>query len=229
MQTYRRLRTANMPHVRNRGFTLIELTVAISLMAVIVIAVCGIYFYILRLWERSQTATLAYMTAVAGMSRIEERAEKASYGYVTTGINPYQLVLYYPSNKNASGQYVPQWTYRQSSGKFILDYYSQTSIYSEVFYLSDASGDRTARGNILWRGKLMPSVGWVPDRDWSLIPGTNEGRVAPIQSIAFAFLPSLPYTTVPNVLTMTVTASRDYGGRTNTVRIKKSIMLRNHE
>ena len=216
------------------GVTLIEVMVATALTGILVTAVCSVYFYSLQAWERSRAAGAAYTTTVLGIRRLEERLEKAVRCTVYSNPTGDELILYFPSQTDSKGEYVPIWTANPTSGKTYLRYTPYGSNpYSEIYYLSDKSGIRAKPGNILWRGKYTTGVGWVPDSEWSLIPGTNppQGRVAPIKAISFSYTQNVTYSGYSSVYAVwiTITAEQKYRGQTSLISISRRVKLRNYE
>jgi hypothetical protein len=86
-----------------------------------------------------------------------------------------------------------------------------------TYYLSDLSGGAVTNGTILWR-----SVNGTADAAWSR--SGSKGRVVlGTGGLAFSFYP----TSDPETVTVTVTASRTSGTRTDKFPTTQEILLRN--
>ena len=213
MPIYSGFRAADKSANRIRGITLIELMVAASLTAVIITAVCSVYFYAMRLWQRGQAANLAYTTAVTGIERMEKEVENACAIAYTMSYN--EVFIRLPRDQDSAGEYVPV-EINNTFGYMTGD--------SMVFYLSDESGNRGTPGNILWRSVGVLGGALVPDTEWSLYPENNEPRVSPIKSMTFVFIGQL---WTPLVAEVTLTVERTCGTQTSEVTLKRCMKIRN--
>ncbi len=193
---------------RKAGVTLMELMVACGLTGLVVTSVCGVYVYALRLWDRGQAATSAYITASQGMDRICEVIEQAVDAQMTVYGD---LKVWVPRDKDSDGTYRPYW---ESNAE--LRYRSGDEV---VFYLSDHTGSTWASGKILWR-----RVNGSRDTAWSMIPGSTTGRVEPVESLAFQVYDVDPR----KVVRVTLETRQKCGSRTETLTFRRYVYLRNH-
>jgi hypothetical protein len=115
-----------------------------------------------------------------------------------------------PADTAQGGIYAPVWSggrLRYRSGNWI------------IFYLSDSTGSYARTGSILWAA----SMSWtgfpgsvVPDRAWSIYYNTQQGRIAPLNSLRFSLDSSgqLP--------TVTIAATSTYNTGTTTEPVAQS-------
>lgn len=195
--------------LRDQGVTLIELIIASSLTALVATAVCGVYVYALRLYERGQAANSAYVAATLGVDRMARLVENAvdahasSYG---------RLTIWLPMDQDSDGHHLPCWV-----GNSSLRYRPGDQI---TFYLSDTTGNAQLwHGNILWR-----SVNGQPDPSWSLLPGGTQGRVAPVTELLFWIA---TFDTRKRVC-IAVRTEQTYGNKVYPLTISRYVYLRNH-
>ena len=212
---------------REGGFTLMELVIASALTAIIVTAVCSVYMYSLRSWERGRATSMAYSTAVFAVKRLEDRIEKSISGYrIHNTYTGDSLILRFPITTDSLGNYVPIWYSPNPTYKSTFIYDAPSAIpYTEIFYLSDISGNRSVPGDILWRGTYKTGIGWVPDEEWSLA-STNprQGRIANVKSLGFSY----GYYGASYYATVTITVEQNYGKQTSQVILSRRIRMRNH-
>lgn len=163
----------------NKGFTLVELLVAGSVTALVLVSICGIYFLVSTEWEHQQGQANALMATSQTCSRLHELISQATGAISTDRFSTGDtLAINLPSDK-ANNIHVPFWT----GGK--LQYRSGLW---KVIYTSDSSGSYYRQGDILWLGDIVvsgSSYTIVPDRTWSMYYNSNKGRTAPIQSLRF--------------------------------------------
>lgn len=200
----------------SRAFTLVELLVATTVLALVLSSLCGIYFAVAKEWERQDGRGTALAATSAACTRISDYISQSVGAVVvnrfTTGD---ALAVNLPAN-TAYGTYVPTW----SGGK--VQYQSGNWI---IFYLSNATGNYSIAGNILWAatmnwGSFPGSV--TPDATWSLYYDQPKGRIAPISSIQFAVV-------TDNLPRVTITATSTYSTQTtqSQVRIVRTVCLQN--
>jgi prepilin-type N-terminal cleavage/methylation domain-containing protein len=153
-----------------RGFTLVELLIASTVLSLILTSLCGIYLSVAREWERQNGRGTALGATSMACTRLSDYISQ-SVGVVVVNrlATGDALAVNLPSN-SAYGTYVPTW----SGGK--VQYQSGSWI---IFYLSDSTGNYNVGGNILWAATM------------------NWGRIAPISSIQFSLVTdSLPRVTI---------------------------------
>ena len=194
------------------GFTLIELMITITILSMVVTALCYVFIANQKAFERQtgfSSALFATNTALSMMSDYVSNA-KACITINRFGSND-ALCIRLPVD-SAYGVYVP--TLVENT----FDYVDGQKV---VFYLSNSTGSYGANGNILWAGTTtswgFPSAANVtPDSSWSLYPSSTQGRIAPIASLSFTELSNVKY----EALQMTVTAT--YKAGTNSTNITLS-------
>jgi len=206
-------RTATGPR-KAGGVTLIELTIVCGLTALLATAVCGVYIYALRLWERGQAENSAYMAASIGMDRIAKLTENAVDAQIQW---PGYLMIVLPRDKESNGDYIP---YRAMTGQLMYRPGDQI-----IFYLSDNTGTYPqyshpqASHDILWR-----SVNAVRDRSWSLHPGTHKGRVAPVQALSF----EVTSIGTRKLVRITIQTRQTSGKHVHQLTLNRYVRLRNY-
>ena len=201
------------PRYNRRGFTLVELLVTITVLALILTAICDTYLMIQTEWSRQQgleDTRIAARQAISGVAAYMKVAHSAN---VMTRFTPNDTLQFYLPLDMAYGIYVPQKVSNMYRADAITPYY---------FYLSDSTGSFTRSGNILWAGYWsMGSV--VGDPSWSLYPGTTKGRIAPVQSLSF----SVDTTGFRPRVTTTVTTSCTINGTPEQFILSAVTSLRN--
>lgn len=189
--------------------TLIELMIACGLTALIVTAVCGVYVYALRLWDRGQAASSAHMTASLGMTRICKVLDLATNAD-TDAFGVFKIWV--PRDKDSAGEYLPCW---ESNAE--LRYHTGDEV---VFYLSNYTGSPSATGDILWK-----RVNGNPDSGYSLLPNSRMGRVSPVQALSLRVV----YTQgTRKLVQVTITAQQKQGREIGSLTLKRYVYLRNH-
>lgn len=163
------------------GFTLVELMIASAATVLILSSLCGVYFAVIREWQRQQGEGDALIASTRACSRIADYASVAVGAAVFTRITASDtLALNLPADTAYGGLYVPTW----NGGKMQF----RSGIWIAI-YLSDSTGNINRTGSILWAGTVTWSgstINVVPDRSWSLYYDRDIGRVAPLKSIRFA-------------------------------------------
>jgi prepilin-type N-terminal cleavage/methylation domain-containing protein len=168
---------------KNSGFTLVELVIAVALVALVTSALLLVFWSGITLWDRHQAESAALWNSTEAVRRIMADAGDAARCAVwaRSGLSD-ALEVILPADTDADGNYVPVWDHKKL-------------IYREgkrlIFYLSDATGAYNASGQILWRGTVSgasdPTPSNVaPDAQWSLYYNTTQGQVSGIESAAFA-------------------------------------------
>lgn len=158
-----------------------ELMIASAATVLILSSLCGVYFAVIREWQRQQGEGDALIASTRACSRIADYASVAVGAAVFTRITASDtLALNLPADTAYGGLYVPTW----NGGKMQF----RSGIWIAI-YLSDSTGNINRTGSILWAGTVTWSgstINVVPDRSWSLYYDRDIGRVAPLKSIRFA-------------------------------------------
>jgi len=229
---------------RTRGFTLVELTIASAVTALLLTTICGIYFATMTEWEHQQGLKDAVSATSRACSRLEEYiaqgvtaqlVDRFGLGFYDTLLVNMPLQTYsgpspwvagkVPSLviiRNTWGGYVPDWT--SDSGRLRLQYTSNNFQWV-AFYLSDATGRYDRTGSILWAAtadRTVTPMLVVPDTTWSMETATS-GRIAPLTSVRFTVDDSMK----PKRVTMTVVASHKLRSTVRQISLTRVVALRN--
>lgn len=206
---------ANRPH---SGFSLIELLVASSIVAVVITGVCGVYFSVARGWEHQQGVARVSGAVESACTRLAQYISQAVSAQVVPRFTSSDaLAINLPLDSPYPRVYAPVW----SGG--VCRFRSGTWI---IFYLSDSTGSYSRSGNILWAATMSWSDfpgSVVPDRGWSMYYDTNRGRVEGLKSLSFAVDSS---GSRPRV-TVTATASYSVGDIKRDISMTRTVCLRN--
>jgi len=205
------------PIFRGRyGFTLVEVMIATTVLALVLTSLCAIYFSVANEWQRQDGRGTALGATSMACTRVSDYVSQA-VGVVV--INRFgtgdALAVNLPAN-SAYGVYAPTWSggrIRYQTGNWM------------IFYLSNSTGSYGVSGNILWAatmtwGGFPGSV--TPDAAWSLYYDQPKGRIAPISSLQF----TLASDRLPR-LTMVATSSYAIGSTTSQVRLTRTVCLQN--
>jgi hypothetical protein len=93
---------------------------------------------------------------------------------------------------------------------------------THIFYLSDKTGAIASDGDLLWRATMtVGSLIKTPDAQWSLEPGTSEGRISGIS--AFGFTIDSANNRVDLALTV-----HDPANNSAPVTLTRSVVLEHH-
>lgn len=201
---------------RRGGFTIIEVLITSSVLALVLTSLCGVYFAIAKEWERQDGRGTALGASSMACTKLADYISQSTGAVVVDRLGTGDaLALNMPAN-SANGVYVPTW----SGGK--VKYQSGSWI---IFYLSDSTGDYSRSGDILWAatmnwGSFPGSV--TPDSTWSLYYDQAKGRISPITAIKF----TLTTDSLPRV-TVTVTSSYKTGSTTSKVQLNRTVCLQN--
>ena len=199
---------------RAAGFTLVEVTVVTAVMAMLLTALCAVYFASAADWQRQQGASDALTATSQACSRVTDYISQAVGLQVLTRYTTGDAIaVNLPADTANGGIYVPIW----SGGK--LQYRSGTWI---MFYLSDSTGNYSRSGNILWAGSVTWPAGSpvvVADRSWSIYYDTQLGRIAPLSSIQFSLDSSgqLPAVTITATSTYKIATTNKSIAQSRTV------------
>ncbi|HZO89759.1 MAG TPA: prepilin-type N-terminal cleavage/methylation domain-containing protein [Chthonomonadaceae bacterium] len=197
---------------RRRGLTLVEVLMALTLGAVVLVPVLLIFATLSGQWARQISRSKAIQEAnlaVDGMAKeIREAISFLPYDAATNTANVFTL----PANRDASGNYVPAW----QNGT--LQYQPGTQV---SFYLANARGN--AGGPNLWRQYKLPGGNWTADAAWSLLPGSSVPRIGDVQSLSFDATG-----TPPNVVRLTLTVAVTEGIRTWTYTVRRDVYMAHH-
>ncbi|MCE5199396.1 MAG: prepilin-type N-terminal cleavage/methylation domain-containing protein [Armatimonadota bacterium] len=201
----------------NKGFTLVELLVASTVMTIVLTSVCGVYFTVARGWERQQGEADALGATSRACARLNDYISQAVSATVLTRFRANDtLAVNLPADTANGGIYVPTWngsTFTCRSGNWI------------VFYLSDTSGSYSRQGDILWAATMswtnFPSS-VVPGQSWSLERAGGPGRITPLSTLQF----QLTSDTKPKV-TVAVSSSYKLNGTYKSLSLTTAVCLRN--
>lgn len=201
-----------------RGLTLVELMVASAVTVFIIGSICGVYFSVVKEWQRQQGEGDALVATTRACSRVADYAAVAVGTYVTTRFTTNDvLTLNLPLDTAYSGTYVPIW----NGGK--MQYRSGPWI---AFYLSDSTGNINRTGDILWAANVDMSGGSpvvVPDTSWSMYYNLNVGRITPLKSVRF----DLDQSGAKPLLTITAVSGYKVGGAEKQLRETRTVCMRN--
>ncbi|MGQ9454322.1 MAG: PulJ/GspJ family protein [Armatimonadota bacterium] len=203
---------------RNSGFSLMELLVASSVVAIVITSVCGVYFSVARAWEHQQGVARVSIAVESACTRLAQYISQAvSAQVVPRFASSDALAINLPLDSPYPGVYSPVWSRNR------CQFRSGTWI---IFYLSDSTGSYSRSGNILWAATMswsdFPSS-VSPDRGWSMYYDTNRGRVEDLKSLSFVVDSggSRP------MVVVTATASYSVGGAERDVSMTRTICLHN--
>ena len=195
-----------------------------ALTALLLLAICGIYFSTQTEWEHQQGMRDAVSATSRACTRIEEYIAQAvtvqlvdrfGSGYndalllnmpalANSGASPWTVgqVPNMAIIRNTYGGYVPDWT--SASGRLRVQYTSSSAQWL-AFYLSDTTGRYDHTGSILWAAtadRTGSPMTVTPDTSWSMDNSTT-GKIAPLTSIRF----TVDDTMNPKRVTITVITS----------------------
>ncbi|MGI6294833.1 MAG: PulJ/GspJ family protein [Armatimonadota bacterium] len=210
----RRLGSVNK--TQKNGFTLVEVLVVSTVLALLLTSLCGIYLSVAGEWERQGGQGTALVATSMACTRLSEIMSQATGAVVLQRFEPGDAIAVNLPADRAGGIYVPVW----NSGK--VQYQSGNWV---VFYLSDSTGNYNRTGDILWSASMnwgMYPRGIVPDAGWSLYYNQPIGRVAPISSLQFSMS-----TDDRPLVTIVATSEYKAGATQATLRQHKSICLQN--
>ena len=203
----------------NKGFTLVELLIAGSVTAMVLVSICGIYFLISREWEHQQGQADALMATSQACTRLDEKISQATSAFLMTRfVSNDALVINLPNDKSGS-IYVPYWSNTKLQFRSGL---------WKVFYTSDSTGSYARQGDILWMGAVTWPGGVftvTPDTTWSMYYNTKRGRTTPIKSLRFA----LDSTSNLDRVTITVVSAYKLGTTEEQLSQTRTVCLRNSE
>ncbi len=213
------MRHCSTRHRPATGFTLVELLVAISSLAVILSGLCGVFLVNQAEFDRQSGCSSALVATRTACDELGTYTENAMLAKVFTRYTPGDtLALCLPAD-TAYGVYVPISAndYKYRAGQTI------------VFYLSDTTGKYDRSGNILWKGTMISwrnpnAIDVTPDTAWSYLTSVAQGRITPISYINFTMPSSgVKYTTV----SITVSAPYKAGSTTTSLTRNRKACLRN--
>lgn len=213
------------------GLTLIEMNVAIILLAVIMTAVLGIYGAVASLWERTSTQNDSQMMLGEAAGRLTSALRDGCHIVIFTRFTTNDtVVITYPRDSTPEGDFSPtksgaQPTYKKSDDSR-----------REIWYLSNSSGSITSKGDILWvastseddddAADLAEANEITPDSTRSLLPGTRIGQVAPVTALRI----DPPSNGDPAwYYKVTVANSEKRGSQSALATLTRRVYVRNHE
>jgi hypothetical protein len=188
--------------------TLVEVLVAGSLIALVVGALCEMYLVGQKLAKRVGAQATAWQMANLGMERMAAIIEQGVSATVVGGGGELEMTL--PIDRDANGNYLPRLVgagLAYGNGEMVR------------FYCANSGG--VASGDILWLARKPVAGAWTPDAEWSLTPGTTQGRVQPVSSLSFVKVNDC-------AVTATIAASEPYGDKSASATLTRTIYLRNH-
>jgi prepilin-type N-terminal cleavage/methylation domain-containing protein len=202
----------------NRGVTLIELLVAVSVSGLLLIATLGIL--------NSSTQQLGAQTSRAKAILIANQAMNAMTKDIRNSISVQAdakgvLSVYtLPGNTDTAGNYVPVW----QNGSLVYTPGLQ------IHYRLSNKKDNSSGGTNLWReywqtgGLLGLGSSFTPDTAWSDIPGlTDQPYFQPVQTLTFSNT-GLP----PNTIRVSVTVAVTEGKQSTNYTVSRNVYLSNH-
>lgn len=211
---------------RECGFTLVELNVAIVILAIVLAAISGVFLTTQRLWERTSSQGAAHAAGAEAISRIARDLSQGCHIYVFTRFTTNDtLVITFPDTTTGD-RYSPRWDVG------VLRYLAGGT--RRVYYLSDGTGSISASGDILWQARLdsmgdtesTVSNNAVPDASLSLWAGTSLGQVRPVKGVRVdppgAGDPAWLYT-------VAVTVSDSRNGKSVDSTLTRRVFVRYHE
>lgn len=190
---------------RNRGVSLIEVLLAATLMAIVLVPVLEVFGFITRQWATQVSRGNSVQDANLAMERMAKNIEQSIAFDVTNA-------FIMPADTDVSGNYVPRW----QSGS--LAYYPGTQY---RFALSNKSGNATPGENKdhLWRytrptGGLLTMIlsSWTKDSNWSLIDPTKPNSGGVVRNISVLTFTSVGMPT--NMVRASITISTAEGTTT---------------
>lgn len=212
------------------GMTLIEMMIALSVVALVLAAVLGIFNSSTRLWNAQAGRSKSLLTANLAMEMMAK--DIGSAVSVQNDSNGSPTIFILPATMDASGNATPT----LSNGT--PAYAPGTQV---QFYLSNAQGTAKS-GTNLWRQTAPPPTqsggllggllsgllggsGTVstPDQTWSLQPGGRIAKYPNVTALSFSTA-GLPANTVQITLTVAVKE----GGQTSSYTVKRNVYLANH-
>lgn len=202
--------------ISGRGFTLVELMITTTVLALVLTSLCSLYFAVANEWQRQYGRGSALAAASMACTRLSDYISQAKGVVVLNRFATGDAIAVNLPTDSAYGIYVPTW----SAGKMCY----QTGNWI-VFYLSDSSGSYGVSGDILWAA-TMTWAGFpgsvVPDSAWSLYYDQPRGRIAPISSLRF----TLTSDSLPRV-TIVATSAYAVRGTQSQVCLTRTVCLQN--
>ena len=200
---------------RQRGVTLIELMVAVTLSGIVLLAVSGIFVGIQKQWAYSVTRGKAVEAAQMVLDQIATDVHGAISVQAVDGARADTFVL--PANTDGQGTYVP------ARIGAMVQYAPGLRAH---YYLSDTSGIATG-GAMLWRetnSQLAGDSGWTPDSGWSLTAGIGSKP-------KYNYVTALTFTAAgqpANTVLVTVSVQVSENQQSYSLTLQRSVFLANH-
>jgi len=204
-----------------KGVTLIELLVVLSVLGLVLIPVLGILNFSMRQFGSQTGRAKTILLANQAMNAMTKEISKAVTTQNDSSGIPSIFVM--PGNTDAGGNYVPV----MQSGT--LTYTSGVPV---QFYLGNPHGKLVSGNHNLWRqtaqsggllNGLLGGLTWIPDKAWSLVPGTGVPLFPQVTSLTFSTT-GMPANTVRVSLTMTDAE----GDQTSNYTVTRNVYLSNH-
>ncbi len=202
-----------------RGVTLIELLIAATVSALVLIAVLGIFNFSTRQLGAQTSRAKAILIANQAMDAMTKDIRNSIS--VQADANGVLSVYTLPGNTDAAGNYVPVW----QNGSLV--YTPGLQIH---YRLSNWKGNAPS-GTSLWReywqtgGLLGLGSSWTLDNAWTLLPGGSPAmpKFQNVSALAFsnAGLPA-------NMVRISLTMAIQEGQQTSNYTVSRSVYLSNH-
>jgi type II secretory pathway component PulJ len=193
-----------------QGLTLVEALIALAVAGLLVTTLLMVYVQGTRGFTHLQTQALSERVVETALLEIESACRQAMFAEVQNG----RLILTFPRDQDAYGKPVPvkkkdSPVYRPGERM--------------IYYLSDLSGALNRRGTILWRGTVANNGTLQPDRGWSLVANTGQGRIMPITE----FTPTVQMESSGILVTLTVRSTIRSGEDTYETRRTRTFLVQN--
>jgi prepilin-type N-terminal cleavage/methylation domain-containing protein len=189
------------------AFSLIELMVACSIVAIVLVSVIGIFGFAVRQWNYQ----IGTSTAMEEANLAADMMSKE----ISTGVQWTSNTLVLPANTDSAGNYVPA----SANGSKVV-YASGTEV---EYYLSNSTGTATS-GTDLWRMATNSFSLWKSDTVWSCLPGgVNSGPKFP-NVTGLSILQGAS----ANNITLSVTVSFPENGQLYAHTATRNVYLSNH-
>ncbi len=189
---------------RRRGMTLGEVMVAATITLLVLGLLGGFARFNQFAWQDGMSNTGAQLATEMALNRMAQTIREAR-SVVAGSSSSTRVTLQMPSYNTDGSLVVPLTNGQQIS-----------------YYLSNTTGSVSSPGNILWR-----SVNGTADSGWSRTNSTTGRVILASGGLALTYSPSLGAAGGPESVIVSLTASRTFGSKTNTITTSQEIMLRN--
>ena len=215
--------------MRCRAFTMIELVVAIAVVAILLFSVVSVFQIGIRRWDVQTSFAYSLQTSNTAIEKIEKDARNAtSFTTAASGSNTlYEFTM--PADIDSSTKDNVDNSIPSPGGIYIPERPDTDLTYADgvqyCYYLSDITGGQSVTGGtILWRASAPAgSSTFTKDTSWSLV-NTTVARCSGIQSFAISQPAANPDTTVQVDMSVAGTS----GHTTHTYTISREMYMGNH-